>query len=95
MQNFSSKEYEAIMIGFNDVWINIAFIFIGILIVVFFILRFIIKSVSDEVEDINEFLEEINKKNYDAVLKIEHHLEFLQLSILLKNIVKRLKNKNR
>jgi len=83
------------MIGFNDVWISIAFVFITIFFVGFFIIRYIVKSITEEVDDINNFLEEINRKNYDAVLKIEHHLEFLQLSILLKNIVKRLKNKNK
>jgi len=89
------EELTLLMDGFNEVWINILFVFIALFCFVFFILKHIISKVTDEIEDINNFLEEINKKNYDAVLKIEHHLEFLQLSLLLKNIVKRLKNKNR
>ena len=95
MQSLPQKSYEAMMVGFNDVWISIAFVFCTVFIVVFFLIRLFVKSITDEVEDINSYLEEINQKNYDAVLKIEHHLEFLQLSILLKNIVKRLKNKNK
>jgi len=95
MQSLPQKTYEAMMVGFNDVWINIAFVFTAVFLIGFFIIRFVVKSVTDEVDDINNFLEEINRKNYDAVLKIEHHLEFLQLAVNLKNVVKRLKNKNK
>jgi len=95
IESMKPEELTLLMDGFNEVWINILFVFIALFCFVFFILKHIISKVTDEIEDINNFLEEINKKNYDAVLKIEHHLEFLQLSLLLKNIVKRLKNKNR
>lgn len=81
------------MSSFNDVWVTLFIIFGGLFLVVFFLLRFWIGKLTQEVEDINNYLEEINKKNYEAVLKIEHHLEFLRLTVLLKNIVKRLKNK--
>jgi hypothetical protein len=89
------KELAAFMSSFNDVWITLAFVFAFVFFGVFLTLRFFVGNVTDEIEDINEYLEEINKKNYEAVLKIEHHLEFLQLSLLLKNIVKRLKNKSK
>ena len=89
------QELAAFMSSFNDVWITISFVFGAVFFGVFLMLRFFVGSVTDEIEDINEYLEEINKKNYEAVLKIEHHLEFLQLSLLLKNIVKRLKNKTK
>lgn len=86
---------ESLTNAFNDVWVIIGLVSLGVFIGVFLILRFFIKSITDEIDDINSYLEEINKKNYEAVLKIEHHLEFLQLSLLLKNIVKRLKNKKK
>lgn len=87
------EELSALMSSFNDVWVTLFIIFGGLFLVVFFLLRFWIGKLTQEVEDINNYLEEINKKNYEAVLKIEHHLEFLRLTVLLKNIVKRLKNK--
>ena len=87
------EELDAFMSSFNGVWITLAFVFGIFFLAVFIMLRYFISNVTDEIDDINNFLEEINKKNYDAVLKIEHHLEFLKLSLLLKNIVKRLKNK--
>lgn len=89
------EELVAFMILYNDVWITIAALFGAVFVGVFFVLRFMIGSITDEIDDINNYLEEINNKNYEAVLKIEHHLEFLQLSLLLKNIVKRLKGKNK
>lgn len=87
------EELLAFMSGFNDVCITIALVFSVVFLGVFLVLRSFIGSVTDEIDDIKNYLEEINNKNYEAVLKIEHHLEFLELSLLLKNIVKRLKSK--
>ncbi len=87
------EELTTLMSSFNDVWITIFIIFGMVFLGGFFLLRFWVGKVTQEVDDINNYLEEINKKNYEAVLKIEHHLEFLRLTVLLKNIVKRLKNK--
>lgn len=95
VEQMKPEKLVAFMIVYNDVWIMIAAVFGAVFLIVFFVLRFLITSVTDEIDDINSYLEEINKKNYEAVLKIEHHLEFLQLSLLLKNIVKRLKSKNK
>ena len=95
IENIEAAKLSGMMLRFNEVWIIIAFVFLGFFVIAFFLLRFIVAKVTDEIDDINDFLEEINRKNYDAVLKVEHHLEFLKLSLLLKNIVKRLKNKKK
>ena len=95
LANIEPNELDALLLAFNEVWTTLALVFAGFFVAVFLTLRFFIESVTDEIDDINDYLEEINKKNYEAVLKIEHHLEFLQLSLLLKNIVKRLKSKNK
>lgn len=60
----------------------------------FFIIFYIFKKqnkkiVSDSDEVIN-YLKEILDKNYEAVIKTKYFSEFLQIEILLKNIVKRL-----
>jgi predicted PurR-regulated permease PerM len=95
LDNIRANELEAFLLAFNEIWITLALVYIVFFMAVFLMLRFFIESVTDEIDDINNYLEEINKKNYEAVLKIEHHLEFLRLSILLKNIVKRLKAKTK
>lgn len=95
LEQMTPEELVAFMTHYNDVWISIGIVFIAVFSGVFLVLRFIVGSVTDEIDDINSYLEEINNKNYEAVLKIEHHLEFLQLSLLLKNIVKRLKSKKK
>ena len=95
LANVEPNELDALLLAFNEAWTTLALVFAGFFVAVFLTLRFFIESVTDEIDDINDYLEEINKKNYEAVLKIEHHLEFLQLSLLLKNIVKRLKSKNK
>lgn len=95
IEMISPKELAPFMDAFNDVWIRLFFVFTALFFTLFLLVHFLVKSVTDEVRDIKEYLQEINKKNYGAVLKIKHHLEFLELTVLLKNIVKRLKNKSK
>lgn len=44
----------------------------------------------EDLDAIRAYLEDMNDKKYDAIVKIMHYVEFLHLSLLLKNITKRL-----
>lgn len=55
-----------------------------------------LNKVNNDVKQIISYLHEISEnKNYDASLKIDHYTDFLQISLLLKNVAKRLNQKDK
>ena len=70
-----------------------------ILLIIFVIVLYILKRKNDKIlsdtQKIIDYLEEINDKNYEAILKTKHFSEFLQIELLLKNIIKRLHKKDK
>lgn len=95
LQYVSEDKLAVAMSDFNETWFVIGLIFLVLFAVVYFIMRATLARVTDEIEEINNYLQALNEKRYDAVLKVDHYLEFLRLSLLLKNLVKRLKNKKK
>jgi len=83
-----------IMSEFNFVCMEIAGVSFVFFFIVFYISKKTIDRVNSDVKDIKEYLEDINAKDYKSVIKIKHYVEFLEISLLLKNIVKRLKQKD-
>jgi len=83
----------AVIEEFNLVWLEIALISFIVFLIIFFILKRNIKTLTNDIDEFTEYLEEINQKKYNAVLKINHYVELLKMSLLLKNIVKRLNKK--
>jgi len=80
---------------FNFVCVEIGIVsFVGFWIA-FYVSKKISDRVSRDVGEIKEYLEDVNAKDYESVIKIEHYVEFLEISLLLKNIVKRLKQKDK
>ena len=43
-----------------------------------------------DISQITNYLDEVSNKNYKAVIKTKYFYEFLQISLLLKNLVKKL-----
>ena len=71
-------------------------VFLVLLTIVYFILKKILNRVQEDIDEVTLYLKEISEnKNYEAVVQIKYYLEFLQMSLLLKNIVKRLKQKDK
>ena len=79
--------------------ISIVFLLIGLSIVIISSLSYIFlkhqnnKLVRD-VETLSEHINEISEKDYQSKVEIKHYQEFLQISLLLKNILKRLNKKD-
>jgi len=69
-------------------FINFAFI------CVYLVYKKIVKDISYDLNQVKNYLEEINEKNYEAVIKTKHFSEFLQIELLLKNISKRLRKRD-
>jgi len=55
-----------------------------------FVLQKYLQNMQEDLDAIRAYLEDMNDKKYDAIVKIMHYVEFLHLSLLLKNITKRL-----
>jgi signal transduction histidine kinase len=48
-----------------------------------------------DIEQLTNYLDEISNKNYKAIIKTKYFYEFLQISLLLKNLVKKLSNRDK
>jgi hypothetical protein len=54
------------------------------------------KNILEDIDSLSEYLHDISvNKQYEAKLHIKNYLEFLHISIVLKNIVKRLRAKSK
>ena len=79
--------------------ISIVFLLIGLSVLIISSLIYIFlkrqnnKLVRD-VETLSEHINEISEKDYQSKVEIKHYQEFLQISLLLKNILKRLNKKD-
>ena len=82
------KEYDFI-------WGMLILLFLLLALLSYFIVQRLSKKITSDIESKITYLEEINSKNYDAIIKIENYVEFLKMSLLLKNLVKRLKQKEK
>ena len=91
---FSLKPQAELLEAYNQVWIKLSIAFMFILAFIYFAIKNISYKLSQDVEEFQSYLEELSNKNYRAVVKIKYFREFLEMSLRLKNIVKRLNNKD-
>ena len=78
--------------------VSIVFMIIGLSVLVFsFAMYMFLKKQNDklvtDVETLGEHVQEISDKQYDSAIKIKYYSDLLQISLVLKNIVKRLNKK--
>ncbi|QOP45187.1 hypothetical protein [Sulfurimonas paralvinellae] len=73
--------------------ISVVFVLLSLLFFLFLGRYF--KNIAADMEALMEYTNAINEKEYTAEVKIMHFVEFLQLSVLLKNIAKRLHQKKK
>ncbi|MDD3443265.1 MAG: ATP-binding protein [Sulfurimonas denitrificans] len=85
-----SMSLAQIMEDFYSLWIKLLFVFLSILVIALFVSRKMSKKVVYDIEQITNYLDEISNKNYKAIIKTKYFYEFLQISLLLKNLVKKL-----
>lgn len=90
-----SMNLGEIMEGFYSLWTKLVSIFILILITAFYISKKMSAQIVFDIEQITKYLNEISNKNYNAVIKTKYFYEFLQISLMLKNLVKKLSNRDK
>jgi signal transduction histidine kinase len=86
---------HSVMEYFYQLWIRLAASFAFFIIIALILAFKISKKVQYDIAQITHYLHEISVKNYLAVLKPEHFREFLQITLLLKNLVKKLRNRDK
>lgn len=85
-----SMNLAQIMSDFYSLWIRLFFIFLGIVILATYISKKMSQRIVYDITQITNYLDEVSNKNYKAVIKTKYFYEFLQISLLLKNLVKKL-----
>ena len=74
----------------KDFWFSYIEVVCILYIASYYALKKFVFKLDKDIDALTLYLEELNDKNYEAELEIHHNLEFLKISLLLKNIVKRL-----
>lgn len=85
-----SMSLAQIMYDFYSLWMKLFVIFIIVLLVAAYVSKQMSLRVVYDIEQITNYLDEVSNKNYKAVIKTKYFYEFLQISLLLKNLVKKL-----
>lgn len=84
-----------VMDHFYTLWLKLAASFVMMIIIALLVSYKISKKVQCDIDQITQFLDEVSKKNYNATLKPEFLREFLYVTLLLKNLVKKLRNRDK
>ncbi len=84
-----------VMSDFYSLWFKLAVTFVVIILLAFYVSKIIGKRIFYDIEQITHYLNEIANKNYGAFIKTKYCYESLQISLLLKNLVKKLSNREK
>lgn len=90
-----SMSLKGVMEHFYALWIKLIIAFGALVAIALAIAYKISKKARHDIIQITRYLDEVSAKNYRAVLKPEYFREFLQISIMLKNLVKKLHNRDK
>jgi len=84
-----------ILDDFYTLLYRLATVFLLLMGVVFYLAVRMSRKVRYDIGELSAYLEQISEKNYKAVVKPRYFTEFLQISLLLKNLVKKLAKRER
>ena len=87
-----SSSMEKVLEDFHSLCVKLL-LFMGLfLLITYYISKRMSAKVEYDIKQIAKYLDEISDKNYKAIIKTKYFYEFLHLSLLLKNVVKKLSN---
>ncbi len=90
-----SVTLEAIMYEFYSLWSRLAIVFSSFLIIGFIIVYKLSKKIHYDIQEITSYLREVSDKNYKAIIKPKYFSEFLYVAVVLKNLAKKLNNRDK
>ena len=84
------------MIGrYWESYVNLIFIFLAFVAFAYYLANRMSRRLRHDINQISDYLEEIARKNYKAEIKTSYYAEFLQIAIQLKNLVKKLRQREK
>ena len=87
---------EVDLLTYNIVFISMFLLLSVMLGVGYFFLKTREREMLHDIREIDKYVHEIaQNKNYKAIVKIEHYIDLLKITVSLKNMVKRLEKKDR
>ena len=90
-----SVSLDKVMADFYALWYRLAIVFTAFIVIGLFIALKISKKIRHDLFQITEYLREISEKNYKAIVKPEYFSEFLYIALTLKNLAKKLNNRDK
>ncbi len=84
-----------VMSDFYSLWSRLIFVFLFIIAIAFYFTKAMSNRILYDIKQITSYLDEVSNKNYKAILKTKYFFEFLQISLILKNLVKKLSNRDK
>lgn len=85
---------ERVSNDFRKLWLILGAIISFVLILSYYVAKLMVYRVRHDIRELKEYLEAINRKEYETHIHIKFYKEFLEISLLLKNLVKRLNNRD-
>lgn len=86
---------DKVMEEFYTLWSRLALVFSIFILIGLFVAYNISKKIRHDIQHITDYLREISDKNYKAIVKPEFFSEFLYIALTLKNLAKKLNNRDR
>lgn len=80
---------------FWDILFDVLIVYSVFIVFAYFLALRVSKRLQHDVDEVIDYLDAIGEKDYKAVLKIRYYKEFLQIALQLKNVVKRLRQREK
>ena len=90
-----SMSLEKTLHDFYSLWMKLAVAFLFVMLLAYYFSKVMSQKIVYDIKQITHFLEEIANKNYSVSIKTEYFYEFLEISLMLKNLVKKLMNREK
>ncbi|MEA1917541.1 MAG: ATP-binding protein [Campylobacterota bacterium] len=90
-----SMSLEKTMEQFYSLWIKLLLMFFVFIIAALITTYIISKKIKFDIDQITTYLQDITNKNYNSIVKPRHFIEFISISIMLKNLTKKLSNREK
>ena len=79
----------------SSLWILFVFNVILIIMALIYLYKTVLERLLVDIEALSNYADAISNKEYGTALHVENYFEFLHISVQLKNLVKRLNNKDK
>ncbi len=90
-----STSLAQVMSDFYSLWSKLSIVFVIAVLVAFYASKKMSEKIVYDIKQITKFLDEMSNKNYNAIIKTKYFYEFLQISLMLKNLVKKLRSRDK